>query len=69
MPRVLRCDEGDYNAVTGECAAPYWGEDTGILPPLDPSEAYLIAIQIGGLWAAAWVIKTIRKSLEVKIGV
>lgn len=69
MPRVLRCDEGDYNATTGECAAPYWGEDIGVLPPLEIGDAWQISGAIAALWALAWCIRIIRKSIETRIGV
>ena len=60
MPRVLRCDEGDLTPETGECAAPYWGQDTGILPPLSAADAYQIATAIAVLWALAFAIRQAR---------
>lgn len=64
MPHILRCEESDVSPVTGECAAPYWSEDTGILPPLSSADAHQIALAIGVLWGLAFCIRQIRKLIE-----
>lgn len=64
MPLTLRCDEEDIDPVTGECAAPYWTEDTGFLPPMSSADAHQIAVSIAALWALAFCIRQIRKLIE-----
>lgn len=39
------------------------------MPPLQVADASQIAVAIGGLWAAAWVIRLLRKSFETRIGI
>ena len=67
--RSLRCDPADYDNLTGQCLAPAWVEDAGILPPMTTADAWAIGGQIAALWAVAYVIRAIRKSLEVRIGI
>lgn len=64
MARVLRCDEGDYDAVAGTCAAPVWTEDNGMLPPLSAADAMQIAAGIATLWIIGHIIRQLRKSTE-----
>lgn len=68
MSYVLRCDHGDM-LPTGECAAPYFGQDVGIFPPLEVADAWQIAAAIGALWAMAWVIRMLRRFLESRVGI
>lgn len=68
MYSVLRCDQADM-LPTGECLSPYWVEEVGMLPAMSVPEAYEIAVAIGALWAVAWVIRLLRRSLEVRIGI
>lgn len=64
MSRVLRCDEGDFNATTGECAAPYWETDTGALPPLSAADAMQIAAAVAGCWVIGFIAKQLRRVAE-----
>lgn len=64
MARVLRCAEADYDAQTGQCAAPVWEDDAGLLPPLSGAEGLQIAAAIGAVWALGFGVRQLRKLLE-----
>ncbi len=64
MPRVLQCDQGDYNPTTGECAAPYYGDPPMIFPALSISDAQAIGVSIALLWSIAFAFRFVRKFLE-----
>lgn len=61
---VQACLEADYNAGTQSCASPYYiPQETG-LPALSLADAQVIGLSVAGLWAAAWVIRRIKKLLD-----
>lgn len=62
MPRILTCDESDYDAITGTCAAPYFAESSGW--ELSISDAQAIGWAIAWLWAVAWGIRQLKRMLR-----
>lgn len=64
MARVLTCAEADLDALTGECAAPMWVEDSGVFPRLPIADAMEIASAIALLWAIAFCWRVIRRTVE-----
>ncbi|MGN7725122.1 hypothetical protein ACTJIL_04840 [Luteimonas sp. 22616] len=63
-PLVLACDVADYNATTYECAAPYFTEQTTVLPALSIEDAQLIGAAVAYLLAIAFVFRLLRKFLQ-----
>lgn len=63
-PLVLACEVVDYNATTGECAAPFYTEQTTVLPALSIEDAQLIGSAIAYLLAIAFVFRLLRKFLN-----
>jgi hypothetical protein len=61
---VLRCDEGDFDPATGQCAAPYWETDSGPLPPLSGAEGMQIAAAVASVWFLGFIVKQLRRVAE-----
>ncbi len=61
---VLVCNEADYQASTGTCAAPYYAPQPSLLPELSISDAMTISVAIIALWAVGFGIKAIRRTLS-----
>lgn len=65
MPRVLTCEDADYNAGTGECAAPYYLEQPGVLPALPTvQDSYEIGSAIALLWIIAYCYRALGRVLD-----
>lgn len=58
------CNAADFDAVTQTCAAPYWAVAYGGFPPLSVGDALLIASATWALWALAWTVRPILKTLR-----
>lgn len=61
---VLSCLESDFNASTGECAAPFYTNAPGLFAGWSPS---VFATVIGGvltLLAVAYIIRLVHKFAE-----
>lgn len=56
------CKTADFDAVTGTCAAPFWGPYSTVIPPLPIEDAWPIAACIAAIWAVGFVIKRARKT-------
>lgn len=56
---VLKCNEADYNATTGECAAPYYASSAESMWYLSVSDGLLFA---GAIWAV-WTIGLVARVL------
>lgn len=63
MPKVMQCDEGDFNPATGTCAAPYFGDAPSVFPTLSIADAQEVGIAIVWLWGIAFGLRAIRKFL------
>lgn len=61
---VLGCRDVDFNPQTGTCAAPYYIPQTTGFPALSIADAQTIGAACALLWAAAWVIRRIKKQLD-----
>jgi len=61
---VLVCNEADYNASTGTCAAPYYAPQPSLLPDLSIPDAITISVAIIALWAVGFGIKAMRRTLS-----
>jgi hypothetical protein len=60
-PLVLRCAPADLDTATGDCSAPYWETDIGLLPPLSAADAIQIAAAVGGCWVLGFIVKQLRR--------
>jgi len=58
---TLYCKASDFNAATGQCAAPFYGPHSTLLPPLSMADASLIAACIGMLWGIGFKIRAARR--------
>ena len=63
-PLVLSCLEADYNATTGECAAPFYSYAPSAFPTLSIADAQLIGLAIAYLLAVAWVIRMAKRAIN-----
>lgn len=63
MPLRLACESQDIDALTGECANPYWADDAGF-PTLSISDAYEIGVAIAWLWAVAYGYRVLKRWLR-----
>lgn len=61
---VPYCKADDYNAITGDCSAVFWGPKPG-LPAFSAAEGAALAAVIAGIWAIGYFIKQARKSTSV----
>ena len=61
---VQHCAEADFNATTGECAAPFYSYPESVLPTLSISDAQTIGVALAALWATAWAFRMLRKTLN-----
>ncbi|WDK68838.1 hypothetical protein [Xanthomonas campestris] len=59
---VLHCKEADYDASTGQCAAPFYGPASSFPPPLDVTEGLLISVAIAGMWGVGFMIRQARRA-------
>lgn len=57
---VLHCKASDFDAATGQCAAPFYGPASNFPPPMDVGESLVIAGAIGTCWAIGFMIKQAR---------
>lgn len=58
---VLSCKEADYDASTGQCAAPFFAPASSFPPPLDVTEGLLISAAIAGCWGVGFMIRQARR--------
>lgn len=58
---VQSCKEVDYDAVTGQCAAPFFAPSSSFPPPLDVAEGLLISAAIAGCWGVGFMIRQARR--------
>lgn len=59
---TVYCRVADYNAATGQCAAPFFGPPpSSVLPPLSAAEGFQLATVIVGIWAVGFFIKSGRR--------
>jgi hypothetical protein len=61
---VQVCLEADYNAETQTCASPYFAPQGSGLPSLTLEQANEIGAAIALLWAVAWCIRRMMKTLD-----
>lgn len=61
---VLACKEVDFNATTGECAAPFYTYPPGAFPELTWEEGAEIAFAIVVCWTAGLVARLIIRSMQ-----
>jgi len=60
---VLTCS--DYDPIAGTCAQEQWTNETAWgLPPLSPSEGATLGASVLVLFAVAWLLKRLRKTIE-----
>lgn len=58
---VPACLESNFDAATGTCSAQIWIPQPSILPELTIADAQALGLAFAGLWALAFVFRTIRK--------
>lgn len=58
---VLHCKSSDFNAATGECAAPFYAPVSSFPPPMDAGEGLAISAVIAGCWAIGFMIRQGRR--------
>lgn len=58
----IYCKAADFDAVTGQCAAPFYGPASTGLPPLSMDDAWPIAAGIAMLWGVGFVIRSMRRT-------
>lgn len=58
------CLQEDFDASTQTCASPYWVPQEPALQGLTLEQGQEIAVAIALLWAVAWGIRVIRKTIE-----
>ncbi len=59
---VLACKEVDYNATTGECAAPFYTYPPGAFPELTVGEGLQLAAAIVGCWTVGLIARLVIRS-------
>lgn len=59
---TVYCKASDYDATTGQCAAPFYGPHEGLLPNLSATDGIEISGAIIGAWAIGFMIKQGRKA-------
>lgn len=57
----IYCKASDYDALTGTCAAPFYGPTAHLLPQLSAAEGAQLATVIVGIWAVGFYIKQGRR--------
>lgn len=57
------CAAANFDAATQTCSAPYWAVAYGGVPPLSVEDALLIGGATWGLWAVAWIMRPLVKTL------
>lgn len=60
---VLHCKATDYNAATGQCAHPFYGPTSMLLPPIDVQEGLLLSAAIASMWGIGFMIRISRRIL------
>lgn len=60
------CDQANFDPELQTCSAPYWAYAFGGVPPLSVEDALLIASATWGLWAVAWIIRPLARSLRLR---
>lgn len=63
-PLVLTCLPQDFNATTGECAAPFYSYAPSSWPSLSIAEAQQIGMAFAFLLAVAFTFKVVRRALN-----
>lgn len=63
-PLVLSCLEADFDAATGQCAAPFYSYQPTAWPVLSIADAQEIGAALAFLLAIAWVFRRLRKFLD-----
>jgi hypothetical protein len=61
---VLTCKASDFNATTQTCAAPFYSQQAEALPSMSIDDAQQIGMAIALLWAVAWGIRALKKTLN-----
>ena len=64
QPLVLSCLPQDYNATTGECAAPFYSYAPTSFPTLSIADAQVIGAALAYLLAVAWVCRTVARAVK-----
>ena len=57
----IYCKTSDYDALTGTCAAPFYGPTAQLLPQLSAAEGFQLSVVIVGIWAVGFYIKQGRR--------
>ena len=60
------CNAADFDAATQTCSAPYWAHAFGGVPPLSIEDAMLIAGATWGVWALAWILRPLARTLRLR---
>ena len=58
----LACNAEDFNASTGECAAPYYGSPPTLIPTMTAAEGAVIAAAIAGTWTLGLVARLLIRT-------
>lgn len=64
MALVQKCMLADYDSATQTCTNAYWEAESTVIPALSIEGAQQIGAAVALLWACAWVIRRIRKSVD-----
>lgn len=58
------CESANFDTATQTCSAPYWAHAFGGVPPLSIEDAMLIGSATWGLWALAWILRPIVRTMR-----
>lgn len=64
---VLACLAEDFNASTGQCAAPFYTHPPGALPVLTAEEGAYIAFLIVGTWTMGVVARLFIRTGKLRV--
>lgn len=65
---IIACDAADINAVTGECAAPYFTPYAPHpMPELSLEDGMVIAFAIVGIWTLGLIARLIIRAAQTEI--
>jgi hypothetical protein len=63
---VLACKVADYNATTGECAAPYYTAPPYPFPDLSLEDGMVISFAIVGIWTLGLIARLIIRASQAE---
>jgi hypothetical protein len=63
MAYVLQCADADFDAATGTCAAPFYGDAPSAIPTLSIADAMQIGLAIALLWGIAYGFRMVKRLL------